>query len=80
MVGGMPAVVAADSGGSHAVAIRDLQRDLIASYRADFAKYSRRIDHSILDATLMTARFFTIGNGKEDVRAKSITSCRLTAV
>ena len=52
MVGGMPAVVAADAGGRDARACRELQRDLAAAFRADFAKYSGRMHPSVLDATL----------------------------
>jgi len=52
MVGGMPAVVAADAGGRDARACRELQRDLLAAFRADFAKYSGRMHPSVLDATL----------------------------
>jgi predicted AAA+ superfamily ATPase len=52
MVGGMPAVVAADAGGRDARACRELQRDLMAAFRADFAKYSGRMQPSVLDATL----------------------------
>jgi predicted AAA+ superfamily ATPase len=53
MVGGMPAAVAADVGGAPPRAIRDLQRDLVATYRADFAKYSGRMDPDVLDAVLL---------------------------
>jgi hypothetical protein len=52
MVGGMPAVVAADVDGAPARMCRELQRDLVATYRADFAKYSGRMDPGILDAVL----------------------------
>lgn len=55
MVGGMPAVVAADVAGSEPRVVRDLQRDLVATYRADFAKYSGRMDHTVLDAVLVAA-------------------------
>ena len=48
----MPAVVAADVGGREARACRELQRDLAAAFRADFAKYSGRMQPSVLDATL----------------------------
>jgi predicted AAA+ superfamily ATPase len=53
MVGGMPAAVAADVDGTPPRAIRDLQRDLVATYRADFAKYSGRMDRDVLDAVLL---------------------------
>lgn len=52
MVGGMPAVVAADVAGRGPRTCRDLQRDLVATYRADFSKYSGRMDPLLLDATL----------------------------
>jgi predicted AAA+ superfamily ATPase len=52
MVGGMPAVVAADAGGRDARACRELQRDLAAAFRADFARYSGRMQPGVLDATL----------------------------
>jgi predicted AAA+ superfamily ATPase len=52
MVGGMPAVVAADVGGRGPRACREMQRDLVAAFRADFSKYSGRMDPNVLDATL----------------------------
>jgi uncharacterized protein len=52
MVGGMPAVVAADVQGRQPRHCRELQRDLVATYRADFAKYSGRMDRTILDTVL----------------------------
>lgn len=52
MVGGMPGVVAADVEEAPARTIRELQRDLVAAYRADFAKYTGRMDRSVLDAVL----------------------------
>jgi len=55
MVGGMPAAVAADVAGQEPRFVRDLQRDLVATYRADFAKYSGRMDRNILDAVLTAA-------------------------
>jgi len=45
----MPAVVAADVAGATPRACRDLQRDLVATFRADFAKYAGRMDREILD-------------------------------
>jgi len=44
MVGGMPAVVAAEIVGANARSCRELQRDLAATYRADFAKYGSRLE------------------------------------
>jgi predicted AAA+ superfamily ATPase len=52
MVGGMPAVVAADVAGESPRACRDLQRDLLATFRADFAKYAGRMDRNVLDHIL----------------------------
>jgi hypothetical protein len=55
MVGGMPAVVAADISGRSPHHVRDQQADLVATFRADFAKYSGRMDRNLLDATLASA-------------------------
>lgn len=52
MVGGMPAVVAADVAGEPPRACRELQRDLVATFRADFAKYAGRMDRGVLDHVL----------------------------
>lgn len=52
MVGGMPAVVAADVAGRPPGHVRELQKDMVAAYRADFAKYAGRMDREILDAVL----------------------------
>src|SRR5258706_9536311 len=52
MIGGMPAVVAADAAGAKPRECRELQRDLVATFRADFAKYSGRMDRSVLDHVL----------------------------
>ena len=52
MVGGMPAVVQADTDGAEPVAIRRLQHDLVTTYRDDFGKYSGRMDHRVLDAVM----------------------------
>ena len=52
MVGGMPAIVAADVGGEPAEWCRRLQSDLIATYRADFAKYAAHADRNAMDAAL----------------------------
>jgi len=52
MVGGLPEVVAADVAGASARECRELQRDLVAAYRADFAKYSGRMDRSVIDSVL----------------------------
>lgn len=52
MVGGMPAVVAADVRGEAPRECRRMQRDIVATYRDDFAKYTGRMDPRILDAVL----------------------------
>jgi predicted AAA+ superfamily ATPase len=52
MVGGMPAIVQADATGASPRECRVLQADLVATYRADFAKYSGRMDRAVIDATL----------------------------
>jgi predicted AAA+ superfamily ATPase len=52
MVGGMPAVVAADVAGESPRTCRELQRDLVATFRADFARYAGRMDRAVLDHVL----------------------------
>ncbi|MBK8095535.1 MAG: ATP-binding protein [Planctomycetes bacterium] len=52
MVGGMPAVVAADVEHGDARRCRDRQIDLLATYRDDFARYVGRMDTGILDRVL----------------------------
>ena len=52
MVGGMPAVVAVDVSGQEPRQVRELQKELLAAYRADFAKYAGRMDRDILNAVL----------------------------
>lgn len=54
MVGGMPAVVAADVAGCPPREVRELQKELLAAYRADFAKYAGRMDRDILNSVLNT--------------------------
>jgi uncharacterized protein len=78
MVGGMPAVVAADAGGQTPVNVRELQRDLVAAYRADFAKYSGRMDRSVVDAVLLAVArslgqklvYAQVGDGVKQHQAK----------
>jgi hypothetical protein len=53
MVGGMPAVVAADVNGSRPAECRRLQTDLTATFRDDFAKYAGRMEPGILDGVLL---------------------------
>ncbi len=52
MIGGMPAIVSADISGANARTCREKQYDLLATYRADFAKYAKRINTLVLDSTL----------------------------
>jgi predicted AAA+ superfamily ATPase len=54
MVGGMPAVVAADVAGATADACRNLQRDLLHTYQDDFSKYAGRTDPRMLRQVLLT--------------------------
>jgi uncharacterized protein len=54
-VGGMPEVVALDVEGRSPAHCRAAQRDLVATYRNDFAKYKGRMSQETLDATLMGA-------------------------
>lgn len=53
MVGGMPAVVAADVESADAARCRRLQADLITAYRDDFARYVGRMEPAILDRVLL---------------------------
>lgn len=55
MTGGMPAVVAAEINGADADACRQLQRDVIQTYRDDFTKYSKHLNPRTLNATLLAA-------------------------
>ena len=52
MVGGMPGIVAADLRGEGLETLRDEQRQLVATYRADFPKYAGRIAGDTMDAVL----------------------------
>lgn len=52
MVGGMPALVAAETEGHSPGQLRSLQSELLATYRADFAKYAGRMDRYVLDSVL----------------------------
>jgi predicted AAA+ superfamily ATPase len=78
MVGGMPAVVAEDVARGDARACRRLQRDLIATYRADFAHYAGRMDRAILDSVLLAAArsvgqkfvYARVGEGVKQHQAK----------
>ena len=53
MVGGMPAVVAADVDQDDPRECRRLQADLITTFRDDFARYAGRMDALILDHVLL---------------------------
>ena len=53
MVGGMPAVVAADVDQDDPRECRRLQTDLITTFRDDFARYAGRMDPLILDHVLL---------------------------
>lgn len=53
MTGGMPAVVDAAINGADAAECRQIQRDLIQTYRDDFSKYAGRMHPHILNATLL---------------------------
>jgi len=55
MVGGMPAVVAADVERGDPRECRRLQGDLITTFRDDFARYAGRMDALILDNVLLAA-------------------------
>jgi len=55
MVGGMPAVVAADVERGDPRECRRLQSDLITTFRDDFARYAGRMDALILDYVLLAA-------------------------
>ena len=52
MVGGMPDVVATDVNQQNPQLCRTQQRQLMATFRDDFAKYSGRMDRNILGSTL----------------------------
>jgi uncharacterized protein len=73
MVGGMPEVVAADVAGKDARYCRTLQRQLLATFRDDFAKYSGRMDRNILGRVLTAiaaslGRKFVFSRVEEGVR------------
>jgi len=78
MVGGMPAVVAADVAGADPQRCRRLQVDLMATYRDDFAKYTGRMDPGLLDTTLLSVAaqlggkfvYAKVGEGVKQHQAK----------
>ncbi|MFY9342630.1 MAG: ATP-binding protein [Planctomycetota bacterium] len=53
MVGGMPAVVAADVEHADPRRCRQLQTDLLTAYRDDFRRYVGRMDPAVLDRVLL---------------------------
>lgn len=54
MIGGMPEIVRCDCSEHNDSHCRELQLDLLATYRADFAKYRSRLEVNIFDAALNT--------------------------
>jgi len=73
MVGGMPAVVAADVAGATPEDVRRRQRELIAAYRDDFAKYARRLDRVVLDGMLLGV---AASLGRKFVYAHAVTDIK----
>ncbi|MFC1708335.1 ATP-binding protein, partial [Planctomycetota bacterium] len=57
MTGGMPGIVAAELDGATSESIRGSQRQLGATYRADFARYSGRVATDTLDGVLRSVAF-----------------------
>ncbi len=53
MVGGMPAVVAADVERGDPAECRRLQGDLISAFRDDFTRYTARMDPAVIDTVLL---------------------------
>lgn len=78
MVGGLPAIVSADVDGADARQCRRLQVDLMATYRDDFAKYTGRMDPSLLESTLSSVAaqlggkfvYARVGDGVKQHQAK----------
>lgn len=68
MVGGLPAVVAKHVEQRDPRACRAMQRDLVATYRADFAKYAGRMDRNVLDSILLA---IARGLGRKFVYARA---------
>jgi predicted AAA+ superfamily ATPase len=50
--GGLPAIVQADAESPEPGNIRSLQRQLLATYRADFPKYSKKVDSALINRVL----------------------------
>lgn len=57
MTGGMPEVVKCDCNEHNDSHCRELQLDLLATYRADFAKYRNKLKIDIFDSALSTIGF-----------------------
>ncbi|TVR48688.1 MAG: DUF4143 domain-containing protein [Planctomycetota bacterium] len=55
LTGGMPGIVALDVENPETAIIRDAQRQLLATYRADFPKYTRRADPHLIGTVLASA-------------------------
>jgi predicted AAA+ superfamily ATPase len=78
MVGGMPAVVAAEVAGREPRILRDMQKELVAAYRADFPRYRGRMDGDVLHHALQAvvrslgAKFVyaRVGEGVQQQQAK----------
>jgi uncharacterized protein len=78
MVGGMPGVVAEYVANLKPQACRQMQQDLITSFRDDFAKYAARMDRRILDQTLLAVAamlgrkfvYAAVGEGLKQHQAK----------
>ena len=87
MVGGMPAVVAQDTAGAPAAECRSLQRDLLQTYRDDFAKYAGRAEHGLLDSVLLAVvaalggkfAYSRVGDGVKHHQAKKALDALLLA-
>ena len=78
MVGGMPAVVAADVNRGNPRECRRLQSDLITTFRDDFARYAGRMDTLILDHVLlaiasMLGRKFVAAHVGEGVKQHQVS-------
>lgn len=77
IVGGMPAAVASWLKTRSLLKVSQIQHDLLASYRDDFAKYKGRISNEILEDTLKTVpkllgKKFKYSNVNSEVQAIAI--------
>lgn len=78
MVGGMPAVVAADVDRGDPRECRRIQRDLVTAFRDDFARYSGRtdtlvLDHVLLAVTAMLGQKFVAARVGEGVKQHQVS-------